>query len=57
MHKDYPIPKNYVIFGKVIEGIEVVDKIATAEVKPSVSGENSTPVNPVSIKKVTIEEK
>jgi len=26
MHADNPLPKNYVIFGKVITGIEVVDK-------------------------------
>lgn len=57
MHKDYPLPKNYVIFGKVIKGIDVVDKIATTEVETSLSGENSTPVNPVKINKVTVEEK
>lgn len=28
MHKDYPLPPNYVIFGKVVEGMEAVDKIA-----------------------------
>ncbi len=57
MHADYPLPKNYVIFGKVIEGVDVVDKIATAEVETSASGENSTPVNPVTINAVVIEEK
>ena len=57
MHNDNPLPKNYVIFGKVIEGINVVDKIATSPVRSSPSGENSIPVNPVSIKSVSIEEK
>lgn len=58
MHKDYPLPKNYVIFGKVLSGIEVVDAIATAPVKPSRSGgENSQPVEPVKVLSVTIEEK
>lgn len=57
MHKDYPLPKNYVIFGKVIKGLEVVDKIATAPVTMSLSGENSTPTNPITIKNVTILEK
>lgn len=58
MHKDNSLPKNYVIFGKVISGIEVVDKIAEAPVKPNpMSGENSVPVNPVSIKSITIIEK
>ena len=47
MHKDYDLPPNYTIFGKVVEGIEVVDKIATAPTQPG--GEGSTPVNPVKI--------
>ncbi len=54
MHKDYPLPKNYVIFGEVVEGIEVVDKIAEAEVAPSASGESSTPVSPVVVESVKI---
>lgn len=57
MHKDYGLQPNYVIFGKVISGIEVVDKIATAKVKSSFSGEMSKPVEPVSIKSVTVEAK
>lgn len=28
MHKDYPLQKDYVIFGRVVEGLETVDKIA-----------------------------
>lgn len=31
MHQDYPLPPSYVIFGKVIEGIEAVDAIAALE--------------------------
>lgn len=57
MHQDYPLPKNYIIFGMVTEGIDIVDKIATAPVKPSPSGENSSPVTPVIVKSVSIEEK
>ena len=49
MHKDQPLPKSYVIFGKVTEGLDVVDKIATAETTISSNGEKSTPVNPVKI--------
>jgi len=52
MHKDYPLPPNYVIFGKVIQGMDIVDKIATAPTKPS--GEGSTPVNPVKMNTVEI---
>lgn len=54
MHKDYPLPKNYVIFGKVIKGIEVVDKIATASTKPG--GEGSSPVDPVKIISIEVTE-
>lgn len=57
MHNDYPLPPNYVIFGKVITGLEVVDKIATAPTSYSASGEKSQPVNPVTIKTITISEK
>jgi len=54
MHKDYSLPKNYVIFGQVIEGLEVVDQIAEAPVEQSPNGENSKPVNPVVVKSVEI---
>jgi cyclophilin family peptidyl-prolyl cis-trans isomerase len=57
MHKDYPLPKNYVIFGKVSQGIEVVDKIATAPTTISFGGEKSKPVKPVTITSVEIVEK
>lgn len=55
MHADYPLPPNYVIFGKVTEGLETVDKIATAPTKPG--GEGSSPVTPVTVTSVTISEK
>lgn len=51
MHKDNPLPPDYTIFGRVIEGMEVVDKIAEAPVS---GPENSTPVTPVKIKSVKI---
>jgi cyclophilin family peptidyl-prolyl cis-trans isomerase len=56
MHADYPLPKNYIIFGEVIEGLEVVDKIAEAPTEFSSSGEMSKPVKPVTIESVIIEE-
>lgn len=50
MHKDFSLAPNYVIFGRVIEGLDVVDKIAGAAVKPNAYGtEVSAPVNPVKI--------
>jgi cyclophilin family peptidyl-prolyl cis-trans isomerase len=57
MHADYPLPPAYVIFGHVTKGMDVVDKIATAPVKMSVSGENSSPVSPVTVNTVEIVEK
>lgn len=54
MHKDYSLPKQYIIFGKVISGIEAVDKIATAPTQPG--GEGSTPVNPVKVESIQIVE-
>ncbi len=56
MHADYPLQKNYVIFGSVTKGMDVVDKIAEAPVSVSATGEESKPVNPVMVKKVTISE-
>lgn len=56
MHGDMNLPKNYVIFGKVTKGLDVVDKIATAPVRTSVSGEMSDPVKPVKITSVEISE-
>jgi len=31
MHVDYPLPYNYTIFGNVIDGLEVIDKIAAVQ--------------------------
>lgn len=56
MHKDNSLPKNYVIFGQVVQGIEVVDKIAEAQVGLSDSGEMSKPKNPIQLKSVEIVE-
>jgi cyclophilin family peptidyl-prolyl cis-trans isomerase len=50
MHKNYPLQPNYTIFGTVTEGIDVVDKIASAP-----TGPNNRPVDPVKMKKVRIE--
>ncbi len=46
----------YTVFGQVIEGMDVVDKIATAETtgEANSNGEDSTPKDPVKIKSIKI---
>lgn len=57
MHRDHDLPNQYVIFGQVASGMDVVDKIASANVAASASGENSKPLDPVKIESVEIVEK
>lgn len=55
MQKDrLDMPKNYVIFGSVISGMETVDKIAEATVVDNGNGEISKPVSPVSVTSIDI---
>jgi cyclophilin family peptidyl-prolyl cis-trans isomerase len=54
MHADYPLPKNYTIFGKVTEGIDVVDAIANVPTRPGGGGERSTPTEAVTLESVDI---
>jgi cyclophilin family peptidyl-prolyl cis-trans isomerase len=49
------LPPNYTIFGRVTSGMDVVNAIATAPVRPG-GREASSPVNPVTISCVTIAE-
>ena len=51
MHTDYPLPPSYTKFGRVIEGQDVVDKIATAA-----RDRNDRPNTDVVMEHVTIEE-
>lgn len=55
MHADVDLQKDYVIFGKVTSGMDIVDKIATAPVMSS-GFEASKPVNPVVVTSVEIKE-
>lgn len=56
MHADYPLPKNYTIFGNVVSGLDTVDAIAESPVTGGSSGEPSTPVSPTTITGVEIKE-
>jgi len=50
MHVDYPLPPNYTIFGRVVEGQDVVNSIATSD-----TDRNDRPLEEVKMEKVTIE--
>jgi len=50
------LPKNYTIFGKVTSGLDVVSTIAQTPVKSGPSGERSTPTEPITLQKVTVNE-
>ena len=54
MHQDYPLPPNYVIFGKVTSGMSVVDAIAETPTRLGGDGAMSQPVTPLKIKKITV---
>ena len=49
MHADYPLPPSYTIFGRVTDGLDVVDAIATSETDRS-----DRPASEVKIEHVTI---
>ena len=51
MHVDYPLPYDYTIFGKVTNGIDVVDAIANVQ-----TGDMDKPVDDVVINSVDIKE-
>ena len=51
MHVDYPLPYDYTIFGKVSNGLDVVDAIANVQ-----TGDMDKPVDDVVIKSVDIKE-
>ncbi len=51
MHIDYPLPPSYTKFGRVLEGHDVVDAIASVE-----RNANDKPLEPVVMNRVYIEE-
>ena len=50
MHVDYPLPPSYTIFGRVTEGQDIVNAIATSETDRS-----DRPASDVKMEKVTVE--
>ena len=50
MHADYPLPPSYTIFGRVTEGQDVVNAIATTQ-----TDRGDRPTSDVKMEKVTIE--
>ena len=52
MHVDYPLPYQYTIFGKVTDGLDIVDKIASVE-----TAEGDRPVSDIVIESIEIKEK
>lgn len=59
MHSDYPLPKNYTIFGQIdptdTESLKTLDAIAETQVTLNSSGEMSKPSEEVKIIRVTVE--
>jgi len=56
MHADVALPKSYIIFGKVTDGLDIVDVIAESKVEMSMTGEPSVPVEPTKVDSVEIME-
>ena len=54
MHRDYPLPPQYVIFGRVVNGFETVDALASVATGLGADGAMSQPLTPVVMKTVTI---
>ena len=51
MHEDYPLPYDYTIFGKVSNGIDIVDSIANVQ-----TGDLDKPIDDVVINNIAIKE-
>lgn len=54
MHRDYPLPPNYVIFASVTDGMEVVDALAAVPTTRGPDGENTWPIELLVIKTIVV---
>lgn len=54
MHKDFPLPPSYTIFGRVTKGIEVVDQLVETPTQRGPDGGMTKPLTPPVMKKVSI---
>lgn len=54
LQKDYPLPPNYTIFGRISKGMEVVDALSDTPTKRGYDGNQSQPIKPPVIQKITI---
>ncbi len=50
------LPKNYTIFGRVTEGLDVLDAVASVPVQTGAGSERSSPIDPPIIETVEIAE-
>ena len=50
MHSDYPLPYQYTIFGKVTQGLDVIDQIAMVETDASDKPLSDVIINSITIK-------
>lgn len=55
LHQDYSLPPNYVIFGSVVRGIEVVNALAETPTMLGADGNMSKPLSRVTINKISIQ--
>ncbi len=54
LHQDFPLAPTYTIFGRVSQGLEVVDALAATPTKRGLDGMMSVPLTPPILQKVTI---
>jgi cyclophilin family peptidyl-prolyl cis-trans isomerase len=54
LHQDYPLPPRYVIFARVVGGLDTVDALANTATTLGGDGEMSRPVTAPVIKKITV---